>query len=220
MTRADCFLDQAEIVHGLAVLSEAAQTTFKAKERESFSIVLKALEARLHACFVLSLSQDRDNNHLKSTYAKKNGAILEFQEDFPMIFYGASWHTIPNGNDSWSVRFIVDLYEFFEGFVIYDVARQLHLAEMACQSYRDIRSTDAHPADIYHFIDILMRCMVLFKVPSFNAEKEYRFALIRNLGDVQSFEEAMVHNGKHRAYISVRIPSTDAEIICVRDVQS
>ena len=148
------------------------------------------------------------------------GAILEFQENFPIMFYGTSWHTIPNGDDSWSVHLIADLYEFFEGFVIYDEDRQLHLAKMACQSYQDIRSTDAHPADIYHFIDILIRCVVLFKVSDFKVEKEYRFVLIRNRGGVLSFEKTMNHDGKHRACISVRIPLPDAEKICVRGVQS
>lgn len=115
MTRADCFLDQSEITYGLEVLSEAAQTSLGTKEIGPFSDVLKALRAKLQACFVLSLSQDPDSDHLRSEYAGKNGAILEFQENFPMMFHGASWHTILNGEGSWNVHCIADLYEFFEG---------------------------------------------------------------------------------------------------------
>lgn len=106
------------------------------------------------------------------------------------------------------------------GFVVYNKARQLQLAEMACQSYRDLTHTDPHPADIYHFSDILIRCLVLFKAPKFEVEKEYRFALIRNRDGKPSFEEIMEHAGKRRAYIRVRVPSSDAARISARDVQS
>lgn len=220
MTRADCFLDQSEIAYGLAILSEAARTTLGAEEIESFNHVLGALRVRLQRCFVLSLSQDSDSDYLKSKYAGNGGAILEFQENFPVMFHGASWHSIPNGEGSGTVHLIADLYEFFEGFVVYDRARQLQLAEIACQTYRNIQSTDTHFVDKYHFIDILIQCCVLFKRPEFEIEKEYRIALIRNQKDMQSFEETINHEGKNRTLIKVMIPSSsDAVRIRARNAQ-
>lgn len=218
MTRADCFLDQSEIAHGLAVFSEAAQTTLGAEVIEHFSNVLSALRTRLQACYVLSLSQESDSDYLKSAYAGENGVILEFQNDFPSMFHGVSWHSIFNGNDSCSIHLIADFYEFFEGVVIYDRARQLQLAEMACQTFLNILSTDTHFVDSHHFINILIRCLVLFKAPEFEVEKEYRFALIRNQKGVQPFEETINAAGNQRAYISVRFPLTSIVKISARDV--
>jgi hypothetical protein len=219
MTRADCFLDQAEIAHGLAVLSEAAQTTLE-EERESFSTILEVLRARLASCFVLSLSQDQKNEHLRKVYSGSDGAILEFQEDFPRTLY-TGWHAIPKGDDSWSLHYVVDLYDFFEGFVVYDPAQKRRLAEMACQSYRSLRSTDAHIVDSHHFIDVLMQCMILFKTPEHEAEVEYRVALIGRGEESKPFEQSRSRSGSRRqVFTRVLIPKPKAAAIRSRDVQS
>ena len=217
MTRADCFLDPKEIEHGLEVFSKAAQNSLSDLEIASFFKILEALKERLRTCFVLSLSQNPDNNYLQSNYAGENGAVIEFQENFSHVLY-TGWHTIPNSDDSFRNHFIVDTYDRFEGFVLYDDEQQLRLAKMACLAYRDLISTDAHIVEAIHFVNILMNCLVLFKSREFEVEKEYRIALVRKSEEKESFEKSRENDKCCYLYIEVRIPNPDEEKIHIRDV--
>ena len=64
MTRADCLHDQEEIEHGLSILSEALGP------HSPFSTIPNAIRKRLMNCYVLSLSQDSNNQYLVTEYAR------------------------------------------------------------------------------------------------------------------------------------------------------
>ena len=185
-------------------------------EAASFSEVLKTLQVRLKSCFVLSLSQAPDSEYLRSNYAGDNGSVIEFQENFPRIVFHTGWHVTPSDGDSFRNHFVVDVYDFFEGFVVYDDPQQQRPATMACLAYQDLLSTDAHIVDSYQFIDILMQCLVLFKSNEFEAEEEFRVAFIRRHGIIERFEETRDCAGCCKLYIKVRIPSPETTAMLVR----
>lgn len=217
MTRADCFLDSREIEHGLETLSAAARTTLRGAESVSFSDVLGAVSARLRTCFVLSLSQDPESDYLRSKYAKNGGIVLEFEESFPRVLY-TGWHAFPKGHDCSGLHYVVNNYDFFEGFVVYDDSHKRRLATISCQAFRDLLYSEAHVVDTYHFVDILMQCLLLFKRQEFKVEAEYRVALVRKPGVRKSFEQTRGPAGRNQAYIKVRIPSARAAEILARDL--
>lgn len=209
MTRADCFMDPKEIEHGLEVLTEAAQSALADPEKASFLEGLVALRSRLKSCYVLSLSQDHCNHHLRRTYGE---SVLEFRENFPMELYHTGWHSIPNSDDSFTCHPVVYVYDFFEGFVVYDESDQQRLARMACMAYLDCLSTEAHVVDAYQFTKVLMQCLVLFKSRKFAGEVEYRIALVREPKVTESFEIRCDGECRRRR-IEVIIPSSTATVI-------
>jgi hypothetical protein len=210
--QADYFLDSKEIEHGLKVLSVAARTALSEPERMSFVDILKAVRERLQSCYVLSLSQDPESEYLQSNYARDSGVVLEFEEDFLRVLY-TGWHAIPNGDDSFRCHYIVDIYDFFEGFVVYDDSHQQQLSTIACLAYRELLSTDAHIVDSCHFINILLQCLILFKSRKHKDEKEYRVAPVRMPRITESFEETRDRVGCRHVYIAVRIPIPRAAAI-------
>ena len=217
LTRADCFLDTKEIQYGLAVLTRAGEDSLDESQLPSFSELLKAIRARLQFCFILSLSKNPDSGHLRSTYSGVNGAVVEVPENFPRVLY-RGWHATRTGDGSFGLRFVVDLYDFFEGNVIYDAKKQRRIAVMACEAWRELRSRDAHVVDGYHFIDSLLRCLVLFKSSEFEVEDEYRIALVRRPEIAETFESTETRAGRTCHYVAVRIPNPQAAGTRARDV--
>lgn len=212
VTRADCFLDPKEIQHGLKTLSDAARATLSEPDQKSFFDVLEALHGRLRSCFVLSLSQDGNNEHLRNEYAGNDGVVLEFTETFPHILCGG-WHAVRTSEDSCTLHHAVDIYDFFEGFVEYNDCSQKELARMACEAYRSLLVTDTHIVDAYHFVNVLLQGLVLFKSKSFVDEDEYRIALVQKPGIAVSFEEIRNRGERQIVYLKFRIPSPWAAAI-------
>jgi hypothetical protein len=212
LTRADCFLDSSEINHGCDVLSSAATATLSAQEILSFHRLIDILHDRLKSCYVMSLSQCDSNEHLRLNYASKGGAILRFEETFPEELVNG-WHAVPMGNGRFSTHQLSDVYDPFEGFVVYDDTRKQQLAEIACGVFRQLYAADAHKADLHHFIAILIQCLVLFKEYYISPENEYRIALLRRRNITEDFEHRRDCRGATIIYVKVRIPDPVSDSI-------
>ena len=207
MTRADCFLDATEIAYGLDLFRVSARTDLDERERALFNEVLAILRARLQSCFFWSLSQDPDSEHLRHKYATDGEPPLRFSPGFP-ITLRAAWHIRPADGLPHKVHFVVDHYDFFEGFVVYDDARQRRLAAMACQAFQDFLRADAHGVDRFLFVQVLMECLVLFKSRRFEPEGEHRIALVHKPDSAESFEETRDSRGRRFVYITVGFPKS------------
>lgn len=217
LTRANCFEDPAEIKHGVGIFREAARTSLRDSEITSFVAVLRASRERLQSCFVMSMSQDPNNDFLQRKYARSPGAVLEFVEDLPNILRGG-WHATPTGDGSFSLDFVDDAYYSFEGFVVYEDSQKQRLATRVCEAYRDLLSTDAHFVDVYHFTGILLKCLILCKQRRFQDEKEYRVALVRKPETTEAFVQTSTHDEGSRPHIRIRIPPSRAGAIRPRYV--
>jgi len=213
MTRADCFLDPREIGHGLEVLSLAARSAHSELEGKQFLDALEALRARLRSSYVLSLSLDPESDYLKTNYAGADGVALEFESTFPHLLYNLGYHAESQDGGSFRRSFVVDVYDLFEGFVVYDKVRQHRLAAMACLAHSSLVSASSHPVDVYHFINVLVQCLILFKSQEFAAENEYRVALVQQHGITESFEKTRDCRGRRSSYIEVSVPPAVAAAI-------
>ena len=205
MTRADCFLDESEIRYGESVIEEAAINTLKEPDRSNFLGLLLDVRKRLSSTYVLSMSQDSCCEYLKDKYGEN---VIEFGEMFPQSFSYEGMHSIPTGNDSYRCHFFDGLYRFFEGEVIYGREEQCDIAKEICIAYIDlISSENAHKVDVWHFIDLMTKCLLLFKQSTFSSEREYRLTLTHIQDGGNDFEFSRNVKGKSSRYIKVSYPS-------------
>lgn len=129
--------------------------------------------------------------------------ILEFTENFPAELANMSRHSIPNG-DGYSLYYSIDLYKTIEGYVEYDLDTQKSIANEISQVFKETRNTDIHIVDQFHFIDVIMKFIILCKEPCYSWEKEYRVGLISNPNWESLFENKR-DNGK--AFIKLITPT-------------
>jgi len=204
ITSADSFLDDEEIAYGLGMLREAATRMLSGADRDSFLGGLAELESRLASCYVFSLSQDPDSEYLKSNYASDDGFRLEFGENLSFWLQGG-WHSIPAGDDSFLLHYVVDHYDVCEGFVVYDEEEQRRISDLACEVFQDLLSGGGHLVDSFHLVSALIQCLILFKRASFSPEVEYRIALLRKAERAEDFSETRDREDGQITYIAVRI---------------
>lgn len=204
MTRADCFLDESEIRYGESVIEEAAIDALKEPDRSNFLGLLLDVRKQLSLTYVLSMSQDSCCEYLKDNYGKN---IIEFSEMFPQSFSYEGMHSVQTGHDSYRCHFFDDLYRFFEGEVIYVREEQCDIAKEICKAYIDLISSEkAHKVDVRHFIDLMTKCLLLFKQSTFSQEREYRLALTHIQGGGNDFEFSRDIKGEDSHYIKVSYP--------------
>ena len=199
ITRADCFLDDDEIQHGFDIIRSAGPSN----QNADFAGMLAALRERLKACYIMSLTQDAENQHLKSQYSSgQTGCIVEFDESFPRATY-SGWHYTPKG-DGWRTHPFYKLYDHFEGFMVYKDSRKEQLADIAYECFSQAFSTSSHIVDTYQYVDALLRCLILFKKeePDFVAEKEYRLAVVSKHELGSEFEHT--RDGKYGEIVYIK----------------
>ncbi len=202
VTRADCFFDSSEIQHGISIIADVARQELNDNVLVVFVSLLFVIRECLKQCYVFSLSLDRDNPYLTSRYGKG----LAFPEDFPRRLFSMGWHSVRNDGNSFRNYYFVDLYDFFEGSVIYDMDSKQRAARLVCEAFREIITPQAHIVDNFHFINILMTCCVLFKETKFANEEEYRAALVSKTANNESFEHSRTNKGRHIRYIAASGP--------------
>lgn len=206
LTRADDFLDEREVDHGLERLISTIPSSWDEELANSYRSFLNTLRDVLRKCYVLSLSQDQDNDYLVQTYASADGAILRLPSNISFAL-STGWHAIPMG-DGFSLHFSNDLYDLVDGFVDYDLDSQNRISALACETFQAISQStlDASPeaiAEWLHFRDALLQCLILFKEPSYCDEKEYRMALILKPSAEESFEHVREIKGRQSYYIKM-----------------
>lgn len=212
MTRADCFLDSREISHGIDILINAANYYLSGGTNKSFVNLLSDFHSKLKNTYVMSLSQDPQNQYLKNNYAV-DGIIIEFKEVFPTHLGATGWHSVPESKDSYRLHYLTDLYRPFEGLVVYDDDLKKELAREVCETYANLTSSMAHFVDELHFENALIQSIVLFKEESYAPEKEYRIALIRKDNSNNPFEKNREYKGKSIFYIKAEIPRNSSSLI-------
>lgn len=204
MTRADCFLDEEEIKYGQTILARAADGCLSGEAYDSFVTFLSEVRTGLEQTYITSFSQDPNNEYLKNNYGKH---VIEFDVFFPDKFKYEAFHSVPTGQGSFAVHFFDEHYRSFEGRVIYDEEEQARIASSICNAYFDlIRSDSVHKGDLFHFVDVVNRCLILFKKKEFSPESEYRIAFAYNGTKSNVFEQRRSQDGKTRYYVEVGIP--------------
>lgn len=208
LTRADDFLDKREVDHGLEMLISTIPASWGEELASSYLLFLDTLRNVLRKCYVLSLSQDHDNDYLIQTYASADGAILRLPSNINFAL-STGWHAISMG-DGFSLRYAKDLYDFAQGFVDYDLDSQKRISALACEAFQAISQSQlgASPEVIvewFHFRDALLQCLILFKEPGYRNEKEYRIALILKPSAEKSFEQVREIKGRQSSYIKMRV---------------
>jgi len=191
LTRADHFLDNREIRYGINLLTEESKKVLTENESKHLQIILDALSERFRRCFIFCFTQIL--NSTKHIEIHGNN-ILEFTENFPAELANMSWHSMPNGS-GYSLYYSTDLYKTIEGYVEYDLFTQMSIANEICQVFKETRNTDVHIVDQFHFIDVIMKFIILCKEPCYGWEKEYRMGLVSN-PSWESIFENIRDNGK------------------------
>ena len=131
---------------------------------------------------------------------------MTFLEDFPERLSSLGWHAVPIDSDSFRLHHFSDLYDFFEGSVIYDMDSKQRTARLACKAFQEVVTPQSHVVDRFHFINILMKCCVLFKEDKFSYENEYRIALVSKNTNGETFENSREKQGRRLRYIAARWP--------------
>lgn len=175
LTRADCFEDKSEIEYGEKLLRQVANSLLSLSEQQLFIKLLSDAKTSLSLTYVMSLSQDLGNPHLLETYGR---AIVAFEEHFPISFRHTEMHSIPIDNGGFQAHFLENLYEFFEGLVIYDEEEQLQISSDICEAHKKFLNAKCiHKTDYWHFVEIVKRCLILFRQNSYFPEREYRLSI-------------------------------------------
>lgn len=167
ITRADDLSDEEEIQHGIQVFKSVDDSS---PVRE----IIKAAEDRLSHSYVMSLSLNPCNDYLWGKYAPKSGGRLEFGFDFADQFRFAS----P----------LFDLYESYEGKVIYGGEQQHEIAELIVAALPEIITDTPHIVDRQLFENAIFQCLLFCKRSMFEREEEVRIVLVRRDPAEQRFE--------------------------------
>lgn len=200
-TRADTLVDKSEIEYGLTILEE------RLGEDSRFSSLPDAIRERLRRCYVLSLSYDPDNPYLKEQYSGAGGAILEFKK-LPHYSHGF-WHVTPNTDGSYRLHHFKDLYEVFEGNVIYDPDVQLEIIDLIIEILPEMIDGEPHIADYASFtFNYLLRPFLLSKNSNFSPEDEYRIVLVAKEATDDRFEVTTSDAETERIYVEARMPGS------------
>lgn len=200
LTRADHFLDNREIRYGINLLTVAAKKVLTDNDLNNFQAILDALSEQFKRCFMFCFTQTLNSpKHIEI----HGNNILEFRENFPVELANMSRHSIPKG-DGYSLYYSTDLYKTIEGYVEYELSAQESIASEICQVFKETSNTNIHVVDQFHFIDVIMKFIVLCKEPCYSWEKEYRIGLISNPNWESQFENIR-DNGK--AYIKLITPT-------------
>ena len=154
VTRADCFLDSQEIIHGISILKRIAKKKLKAGDLKLFLSLVDEINNRLASCYILSLSSDEHNNYLAKVYANQETKI-KLSEDFPQLLANMSWHSIAISDSGYSLHYATDIYRAHEGFVEYEPNRKDKIATSIIEIFQTLTSQETHFVDQYHFIDLL-----------------------------------------------------------------
>lgn len=203
LTRADCFLDKLEIHYGESLLEQAAIEHLNSIECDSFIRLLSEAKASLNLTYVMSLSQEPENKHLLENYGR---FIIEFDETFPMYFVHEGMHSTAIDMTSYRLHFLNTLYDFFEGFVIYDKGKQLEISLAICGAYAQIAgSRYVHKVDAWHFVDIIKRCLILFKKDRYSSESEYRLSITYRQALPNIFEHTRERDNKSFVYVKAKL---------------
>ena len=181
-SRADQFLDQNEINHGLALLKEAAEKILDSEKKASFISILETINKSLGSCYIFCLSKDGKNQHLLEKYSDGK-TVIRLEEDFS-FWVNCSWHVI-NG----SIHYINDLYRIHEGFVEYSLSRKKEIAGKVCSAFKKLVEETTHIVDQFHFIDVISKFIILSKREEYSKEAEYRIVLIAKDKINNKFEE-------------------------------
>jgi len=205
LTRADHFLDKSEIQYGITLLTNAAEKILIESDINKFQTIIDALSERFKQCFIICFTQiSNSKKHIK-TYGKN---ILQFKENFPSELANMSRHSIPKDN-GYSLRYSTDLYETIEGFVEYNSNKQKSIANEICEIFQETNNANIHLVDQYHFINAIMKFVILCKESCNDWEKEYRVGLISNSKWDTMFENSR-NNGK--IFIKLITPSEIKEL--------
>ncbi len=199
LTRADCMEDQSEIQFGISLLAESLGTN------SSYSSIPEDLKLRLEHCYVLSLTGDANNQHLRQHYGQH---LIEFAN--PAFLYLSGHHAVPNDTDGYNLHWFHDLYDGFEGNVIYDQITQQKIVDNIVELLPIIDNPETHIVDRSSFItkDLILP-FLLFKRPNFEPEDEYRIILVRKHGIDDSFELSRSENPE-RKFIEALVPPKEA----------
>lgn len=205
LTRADHFLDNREIKYGMSILENEAKRSLSEDEFNEFKRILNILSERFKTCFVFCFSQNNNSEKHKEIHG---GKILQFEEYFPSELACMSYHAIPEG-DGFRLYYTTDIYKLIEGFVIYEQHKQFEIAIDICKTFDENRDIELHIVDQFHFVDVLMKFILLCKEPCFAWEEEYRIALLTNEKWDTQFENIKKNN---KIYIKLITPTEIREI--------
>ncbi|NQW17781.1 MAG: hypothetical protein HQ478_09885 [Chloroflexi bacterium] len=206
LTRADYLADREEIEHGLSILSDTLGPD------SPYMTLPDAIRERLSNCYVLSLSEDSDNAHLTNEYANPPGGILEFE--YPMFHAHGFWHSVPEEDGSYRLHYFQDLYDQFDGFVIYDDDLKLEIIEFIVQLLPRMLDPATSAIERFGFVvhDLIVP-FLLFKNSKFMDEAEYRIAFVRKAEGDNKYESCGLVRGNPIRHIAVRMPSSVASIV-------
>jgi len=204
ITRADCFLDDMEIKHGVKILKRVSKCKLKADSLKDFQLLVEAIHERLTNCYILSLSEDEHNTYLAEKYAK-NETKVKFSPNFPMSLYGRAGHRNANG-----VAYAIDSFILHEGFVEYEPRTQVEFAVKIIDIFKNMIDTEPHVVDAYQFVGLLMQFVIFVKRKRFCKEREYRVSLVSAGKGVKVFED---NNSDGKAIIKVNFPEVGIEVL-------
>ena len=200
LSRADTFLDDNEINYGLVILRKTAEHTLKSTSKKLFIDILNAIDTTLKKCYVLSLSNDGNNQHLLDEYSDGK-TIIKLREWFPNDLMYRSFQYIPN-DDSNILHYTSDIYTPHEGFVVYQQSKQKEIAQTICNSFQNLIKSKIDKVDNIHFINAIAKFIILCKVEKYYKEEEYRIALISNNKENNEFDI----EENNRIFIALKIP--------------
>lgn len=196
LTRADCFLDEREIHHGIDILLTAVAELGGELGAALHRAIDESVRLALRNAFVLSLTEQQDNAFLKEHYGQN---VVRFEPTFPMMLNAAAFN-IKNGLN---MQVVYEIYRVVQGRVIYDVDAQQELARRVARALLDLngmKSEDARQRDSLsmRMSDFLLSAIVLMKAPSYAPEAEYRICLVRqpNNPDEPVYDQERPGRGK------------------------
>ena len=121
-----------------------------------------------------------------------------------MYFPHDATHSVAINTMSFRLHFLKTHYDFSEGLVIYDERKQLDISLAVCDAYAQIAgSRNVHKVDSWHFVDIIKRCLILFKRNSYSAESEYRLSITYNQDPPNLFEHT--RQSDNRIYVKTQL---------------
>jgi hypothetical protein len=199
-SRADTFTDKKEISYGLEILKKTAEEILSDEEKKEFLNILKEARERLKKCYVFCLSQEGDNKYLLEKFSDGKTRI-KFKEEFPINITNRTWHSVKTG-DGYSIHPINDIYRNHEGFIIYNELEQKENAKKICTVFQGSIKEGIHIVDKFHFINAIVKFIILCKREKYSKEAEYRIALITKDEIDNEFEK----QENERIFINLILP--------------
>lgn len=177
LTRADCFLDEREVHYGIDILLKEIAETGAPVSEELHRIIDGNVREALRNAFILSLADHADNSFLLENYGRN---IVKLDQNFRMILNAGSFNVKKGLNN----QVIYEIYEIFDGKVIYNGESQRELARRVAKAILDFHSmkfADAIEKDMHlmRLREALFTAVALMKAPEFSPEAEYRICLVR-----------------------------------------